>query len=47
MTGLVEAAREKMGRRISETWDPNDIDELVRLMREFSDAMSNEKPAGP
>ncbi|MCB8822816.1 MarR family winged helix-turn-helix transcriptional regulator [Microvirga rosea] len=39
MTDLIDAARDKMGRAIFETWDRHDIDELVRLMRKFADAI--------
>jgi DNA-binding MarR family transcriptional regulator len=39
MTTLVDAARERIGRAIFETWDPHDIDALVRLMRKFADAL--------
>lgn len=39
MTDLVDAAREKIGRAIFETWDEHDIEELVRLMRKFADAL--------
>jgi DNA-binding MarR family transcriptional regulator len=46
MTDLVDAARERIGRGIFETWDTDDIDELVRLMRKFADAVSEELPAG-
>jgi DNA-binding MarR family transcriptional regulator len=46
MTDLVDAAREKVGRAIFATWDAHDIDELVRLMRKFADAMKQEPPAG-
>ena len=46
MTDLVDAAREKVGRAIFATWDAHDIDELVRLMRKFTDAMKQEPPAG-
>jgi DNA-binding MarR family transcriptional regulator len=45
MTELVDAAREKMGRAIFETWDAHDIDELVRLMRKFADAVKDELPS--
>ena len=44
MTNLVDAAREKMGRAIFETWDAHDVDELVRLLRKFADAMQGEPP---
>lgn len=39
MTDLVDAAREKVGRAIFETWEAHDIEELVRLMRKFADAL--------
>ena len=42
MTRAVDAARERLGRRIFETWDPRDFDELVRLMRKFADAIKRE-----
>jgi len=45
MTNLVDAARERIGRAIFETWDARDIDELVRLMRKFADAVKDEPPA--
>ncbi len=41
MTDLIDAARDKMGRAIFETWDRHDIDELVRLMRKFADAIKD------
>jgi len=46
MTDLVDAARERIGRAIFETWDAQDIDELVRLMRKFADAVKDEPPVG-
>jgi acyl-CoA reductase-like NAD-dependent aldehyde dehydrogenase len=46
VTDLVDAAREKVGRAIFATWDADDIDELVRLMRKFADAIKQEPPAG-
>ncbi len=39
MTDMVDAARERVGTAIFETWDPHDVDELVRLMRKFADAL--------
>jgi len=42
MTRAVDAARERLGRRVFETWDPRDFDELVRLMRKFADAIKDE-----
>ncbi|MGJ5178721.1 MarR family winged helix-turn-helix transcriptional regulator [Bradyrhizobium oligotrophicum] len=46
MTDLVDAARERIGRAIFESWDISDVDELVRLMRKFADAVKEEPPAG-
>jgi DNA-binding MarR family transcriptional regulator len=42
MTQAVEAARERIGRRILSTWDARDIDDLVRLMRKFAHAIKDE-----
>jgi DNA-binding MarR family transcriptional regulator len=42
MTDLVDAARERIGRAIFKTWDAHDVDELVRLMRKFADAVKDE-----
>ena len=39
MTDRVDAARERMGIEIFKTWDPDDLDNLVRLMRKFADAV--------
>ena len=41
MTWAVDTARERLGRRVFETWDPRDFDELVRLMRKFADAIKD------
>jgi DNA-binding MarR family transcriptional regulator len=41
MTQAVDAARERIGRRIFKSWDPGDVDELVRLMRKFADAIKD------
>jgi DNA-binding MarR family transcriptional regulator len=46
MTDLLDAARERIGRGIFETWDIHEINELVRLMRKFADAISSEQPVG-
>ncbi|UDL89061.1 MarR family winged helix-turn-helix transcriptional regulator [Mesorhizobium sp. PAMC28654] len=46
MTDLVDAARDRIGRGIFESWDAHDIDELVRLMRKFADDFTN-LPADP
>lgn len=47
MTDLVDAARERIGRAIFETWDAHEVDELVRLMRKLADAVEAEPPVGP
>src|SRR5271156_1678963 len=39
MTDLVDAARDRIGRAVFEKWDTREIDELVRLMRKFADAV--------
>ena len=45
MTDRVDAARERIGRAIFEKWDAHDVDELVRLMKKFADALKDEPPA--
>ncbi|MGJ4967583.1 MarR family winged helix-turn-helix transcriptional regulator [Bradyrhizobium sp. HKCCYLRH1073] len=45
MTDLVDAARARIGRAIFESWEIRDVDELVRLMRKFADAVKQEPPA--
>jgi len=42
MTDRVDAARERIGRAILATWDAQEIDDLVRLMRKFADAMKDD-----
>jgi DNA-binding MarR family transcriptional regulator len=46
VTDLVDAARERIGRAIFETWDAREFEDLVRLMRKFADAVKDEPPAG-
>jgi DNA-binding MarR family transcriptional regulator len=46
MTDLVDAARDRIGRAIFRTWDAREIDELVRLMRKFADAVKEDPPSG-
>jgi DNA-binding MarR family transcriptional regulator len=41
MTDLVDAARDRIGRAIFETWEVRDVDALVRLMRRFADALND------
>jgi DNA-binding MarR family transcriptional regulator len=43
MTDAVDAARDRMGGAIFEKWDAREMDELVRLMRKFADALQ-ERP---
>jgi DNA-binding MarR family transcriptional regulator len=43
MTDVVDAARDRMGRAIFEKWDAREMDELVRLMRKFANAL-HEQP---
>jgi len=45
MTDRLDAARERIGRAIFKTWERSEIDELVRLMRKFADAVSGD-PVG-
>lgn len=44
MTDLIDNAREKIGRAILESWDEGDVDDLVRLMRRFADAVKEGPP---
>ena len=46
MTDLVDAARARIGRTIFATWKSRDTQDLVRLMRKFADALSDEPVAG-
>jgi DNA-binding MarR family transcriptional regulator len=39
MTDLIDAARDRIFRRIFASWDPADIRELVQLMQKFADAV--------
>jgi len=42
MTDRIDAARERMGRAIFETWSARDLQTLARLMRRFADAVQQE-----
>ena len=44
MTDRIDAARERMGQAIFEDWSRGEIDDFVRLMRKFADALE-EGPA--
>jgi DNA-binding MarR family transcriptional regulator len=47
MTDAVDAARERIGRTIFATWDERDVEELVRLMRKFADAVNGDARNDP
>lgn len=47
MTDLVDGARERMGRAIFANWNQRDIEELVRLMRNFADDINGDDPDDP
>jgi len=42
MTDRIDVARERIGRAIFETWDEQDFNELVRLMRKFAKDISGD-----
>ncbi len=44
MTKRVDAARARIGRAIFKSWEARDIEQLVRLMRRFADAIHEEPP---
>ncbi|MCK1740905.1 MarR family transcriptional regulator [Bradyrhizobium sp. 139] len=41
MTMLIDAARERIGTAVFSSWKQAEIDNLVRLMRKFADAMKD------
>lgn len=41
MTDKIDATRERMALAVFASWDSHEIDELVRLMRKFADAIGN------
>lgn len=45
MTDKVDAARERNARVIFDSWDAQDVDEFVRLMRKFADAIKSDPVA--
>ncbi|OHV77219.1 MarR family winged helix-turn-helix transcriptional regulator [Rhizobium sp. LCM 4573] len=45
MTDKIDAARERLARSVFKSWDQHDVDELVRLMRRFADAVNDEPEA--
>jgi DNA-binding MarR family transcriptional regulator len=49
MTDAVDAARERIGRAIFATWEPDDVANLVRLLQRFAEDLENDpsgRPAG-
>jgi DNA-binding MarR family transcriptional regulator len=40
MTGLVDAARDRIAQAIFANWSERDVEDLVRLMRKFADALN-------
>jgi DNA-binding MarR family transcriptional regulator len=42
MTDRIDTARERIGRSIFDSWDAQEIDDLVRLMRKFADVLKEE-----
>lgn len=42
MTDRVDAARERLARRVFASWEARDVDDLARLMRKFADALMGE-----
>jgi DNA-binding MarR family transcriptional regulator len=40
MTARIDRTRERIGRALFAAWDKRDVDDLVRLMRKFADAVS-------
>jgi DNA-binding MarR family transcriptional regulator len=41
MTNRVDAARERIGRAIFDSWEPQEVESLLRLMRKFADAIKD------
>src|SRR5215813_4548247 len=46
MTDAVDRTRERLVGAMFATWDDHDVEELVRLMRKFADAISARKADG-
>ncbi len=47
MTDAVDAARERIGRRIFATWDDHEFAEFIRLMQKFADAVKGDTSSVP
>ena len=41
MTNRVDAARERIGRAIFDSWEPQEVEALLRLMRKFAEAIQD------
>lgn len=46
MTDRIDAARARMGHAIFKNWSEDEIDDFVRLMRRFADALEEAPPPG-
>lgn len=44
MTDSLDAARERIAGAVLSSWEPREVDDLVRLMRKLADAMSGDLP---
>jgi DNA-binding MarR family transcriptional regulator len=44
MVDRVDAARERIGRAVLSSWEESELDDLVRLMRRFADAIQQQPP---
>jgi hypothetical protein len=42
MTDAVDAARDRMGQQIFASWDVQELDDLVRLVGKFADAVKGD-----
>ncbi|MBY5624918.1 MarR family winged helix-turn-helix transcriptional regulator [Rhizobium leguminosarum] len=47
MTDKIDAARERIALTVFASWDQGEINDLVRLMRKFADAMGEEAGSPP
>ncbi|MDE2430870.1 MAG: winged helix-turn-helix transcriptional regulator [Burkholderiales bacterium] len=47
MTDRIDKAREKIGQSIFAQWEPQDVTDLVRLMRKFADGIKDDPAAAP
>lgn len=41
MTNRIDAARERFARAVFDSWEPQDVEALLRLMRKLADALQN------